>query len=389
VTLWSLSAKGVLRNKFRTVMTVIGGAIAVITFVMLRTVVHAWNISVEYAARDRLYAQNKTSLLLGLPIKYVDEIAQSVPGIRSATYCDWIGARWAKDASIFFANVACADNAFEVYPEILVDPAALTRWRGDKSGAIVGDLLAKKLGVRVGDTVTLQGSIYPGDWEFTVDGIYTAPQPSPVDRATFFFRWDYKNDRVASWQKNRAGLIFVRVDDPARSAQVGAAIDALFDDREAQTKTMSERAANISSLAGLSAVFDAVNIVSVVILVIMMLILGNTIAMGARERTTEYAVLRALGFQSSHIRKLIVGEALAVAALAGVIGVALAFPIVEWGMGRWLEENMGKFFPAFRVTPVTSMTALGATVLLGGLASFAPAVSAGRMKVVEALRHVA
>src|SRR5262249_4665491 len=153
---------------------------------------------------------------------------------------------------------------------------------------IVGDILAKKLNLKVGDTVVLTGSIYPGDWEFTIDGTYTAPPNSPMDRSTWFFHYDYLNDGAAPRQKNMIGWIITRVDDPAKSAQVSNAIDKLFDDSDTQTVTMSERAMNNGFLGGISAILDLLNVVSIIILLIMMLILGNTIAMGVRERTTEY-----------------------------------------------------------------------------------------------------
>ena len=389
MTLWSVAAKNTLRNKFRTTMTVLGGAVAVIAFIMLRTVLDAWNVGVEYAAKDRLGTRNKISFVIPLPKHYIDDVRNDIKGIKSASYCDWFGAKWPKDPNEFFANLACSDNIFESYPEMKVDPAVLERWKADKKGAIVGDVLAKKLGMHVGDKVVLTGSIYPGDWEFTVDGIYTAPAQSPVDRSTFFFHWDYKNEGAPAQMKNLIGWIVTRVDDPSQSAAVSASIDKLIDDRDMQTATMSERAMNNSFLGGISSILDALNIVSVIILVIMMLILGNTIAMAVRERTTEYGVLRALGFEPGHIRAFIVGEAITTSLLAGLVGVGLAYPFVQMGMGKWLEENMGQFFPYFRVNPMTALLALVLTVLLGAVATLLPAVRAGKMEVTEAHRRIA
>jgi putative ABC transport system permease protein len=388
VTLLEVAARNALRNKFRTFMTVLGGAVAVLAFVMLRTVLHAWNVGVEYAAKDRLATRHKVSFVIPLPKKYIDEVA-AVPGVKIATYMNWFGAKWPKDPNEFFATLAVADNVFEVYPEMQVAPAAMAQWKSDKKGAIVGDMLARKLGLHVGDKVVLTGTIYPGDWEYTVDGLYTAPEQSAVDRSSFYFHWDYMNDGALPRQKNYIGWILTRIDDASKGPAVSAAIDRLFDDRDVQTATMSERAMNNSFLGGISAILDALDIVSIIILLIMMLILGNTIAMGVRERTTEYGVLRALGFEPGHIRLFIVGEAVTVATIAALVGCVLAFPIVQMGMGKWLEENMGQFFPYFRVTLPTLAVALGLTVILGALASLIPAVRAGRMQVTEALRRIA
>jgi putative ABC transport system permease protein len=389
VTLLEVAAKNALRNKFRTSMTVLGGAVAVLAFILLRTILFAWTQGVEYAAKDRLATRHKVSLVIPLPKHYIDDIQSQVPGIKTAAYMNWAGAKWPKDPNAFFANIAVSDNFLDAYPEIKIDPDALERWRTDKQGAIVGIQLAQKLKLHVGDKVTLSGSIYPGDWAYNIDGIYSVPGQSAVDQGSFYFHWKYLNDGANERQKDKIGWIVTKVDDPSKSAQVSAAIDKLFDDADNQTVTMSELAMNRGFLGGMSAVLSALNVVSIIILVIMMLILGNTIAMGVRERTTEYGVLRALGFQPGHIRLFIIGEALTVALLAGIVGLLLSYPVVEAGMGRWLQENMGSFFPAVKISPVTSIAAITLTLVLGGLASLIPAIQAGRLHVTEALRRIA
>ncbi len=387
MTLWSVAARNLQRNKFRTFMSVLGGAVAIVAFVMLRTVLSAWNAGVEYAAKDRLATRNKVSFVIPLPKKYIDQI-RNVPGVTSASWMNWFGGKLAAYPDEFFANMAVADNAFDVYSEIKIDPAQLAAWKTDKTGAIVGDSLASKFHWKVGDKVVLAGTIYPGDWQFTVDGIYSVPKESSVPRTNFWFHWEYLNDSANVRQKDRIGWTVARIDDPSKSAAICDQIDKLFDDSDVQTETMSEQAMNNSFLGGISAVLDALNVVSVIILLIMMLILGNTIAMGVRERTTEYGVLRALGFQPAHIRSFIVGEALTLSLLAGVFGLLLSVPLVG-GLGKYLEENMGQFFPRFQMSPVTAIAAVTLTLGLGALASLIPAIRAGRMPVTDALRRIA
>jgi putative ABC transport system permease protein len=385
--LWKLVVRNLLRNKTRAALTVVGMAVAVVAFVLLRTIVESWNAAADHAAKDRLSTRNRVSFGLPLPKRYIEDIAK-VPGVKSTTHCDWFGARWPRAPNEFFANLACADDAFAVYPEIGIDPAALLRWKSDRKGAIVGDLLAKKFGWHIGDRITLEGTFYPGDWELTIDGIYTVPARSALDRATLFFRWDYKNDGVPERDRNTIGWIFTRVDEPSKSSAVSRAIDDLFAERDVQTLTMSERAANLSMLGAAGTVLRAIDVVSCIVLGIMMLLLGNTIAMGVRERTTEFAVLRVLGFGRKHIQAFVVGEALGLSLLAVVVGLALAFPIVDFGIGRILEENMGKFFPSFRMTPRTVLTAFTLTLCGGVLSAVVPAARAGRMQPAEAIRRV-
>jgi putative ABC transport system permease protein len=276
-----------------------------------------------------------------------------------------------------------------VYDEILVPQDQKEAWIGNRTGAVVGDALAKKMGWKVGDRVTLAGTIYPGDWEFQISGIYTAVRKS-VDRSSFMFHYDYLNDSpvVASQSaKDLVGWVVSRIDDPGRAAEISKAIDQHFDDRDVQTLSMSERAMNTSFIGMISAILKAVDGVSLVILLIMVLILGNTVAMGVRERTHEYGVLRAIGFLPKHLAVFVVGEAVTVSVAGGLLGIMIAYPFVEKGLGRFLEENLGAMFPFFQIDNNTIILAIILAVLLGAMAAAVPAYNASRLKVVDALRR--
>ncbi|WP_438023876.1 ABC transporter permease [Sorangium sp. So ce233] len=388
MNLVSVAARNVLRNKFRTLLTVIGAAVAVLAFVLLRTVLTAWNVAADHAAKDRIATRHKVSFILPLPKRYMDTVRE-VPGVTDGTFMNWFGGKDPRDASNFFGSMAVESATFfKVYDEMVVAPADMERWLGDRKGAIVGDVLANRLKVKVGDTVTLEGSIYPGPWQFNVSGIYTATRRS-IDRSQFIFHYDYLNESIPERDRDQIGWMAARIDDPSRSAEISAAIDKIFDEKDVQTATMSERAMNLSFMAMMSAVLTALEVVSIIILLIMMMILGNTIAMGVRERTREYGVLRALGFEPKHVRIFIVGEAATVGLLAGLVGLAISYPIVELGMGRWLEENMGGMFPYFRIDPVTMVTAVLLAMGLSLAASLIPAHRASKLSVTDALRRVA
>jgi putative ABC transport system permease protein len=367
---------------------VLGAAVAILAFVSLRTVLSAWSAAADYAAKDRLATRHKVSFVIPLPRRYIDDI-RNVPGVKQANFANWFGAKDPKDPNAFFASMAVETETFlQVYDELVVPTDQQQRWREDKKGAIVGDVLAKKMNLKVGDRLTLQGSIYPGDWEFNIDGIYTTTRKS-IDRSSFFFHWTYLNDSLPETRRDQIGWIATRIDDPAHSADISAAVDRLFDEKDVQTATMSERAMNLSFMGMLSAMLTALDVISLIILLIMMMMIGNTIAMGVRERTREYGVLQALGFRPAHIRMFVIGEAMALGLLAGVLGLALAIPVVEMGMGRWLEENMGAWFPYFRIDIKTYLAAIGFSALLSLVASLIPAVRAGKMSVASALRRVA
>lgn len=382
-----IAARNLLRNGTRTFLTILGSAVALVAFILLRTVLSAWNIGADYAAKDRLGTRHKVSFVMELPKRYVDDIRQ-VPGVKKATWANWFGAKDPRHPDEFFANLAVDGSSyFDVIDEMILSDEDRSRWLADRRGAIVGDVLAKKLGVKVGDKVTLEGSIYPGDWEFVVDGIYTASRKS-LDRSQFILHYEYLNDSLPADRKDQIGWIMTRIDDPSRSADIAQAIDRLFDEKDNQTVTMSERNMNVSFMAMFSAILTALDIVSLIILLIMMMILGNTIAMGVRERTREYAVLRAIGFMPSHIRLFVVGEAATLGLASGLAGVALGYPVVDRLMGRAIEENMGAWFPYFRVEPTTLVATVTVAVVLSTLAALVPGIQAGRIVVTEALRRV-
>jgi putative ABC transport system permease protein len=388
MTLTGLAVRNLARNRFRVVLTAVGVAIAIVAFLLLRTVIWAWASGAEFAAKDRVVTRHKVTFVMTLPKRYVEDV-QSAPHIKAVTWANWFGAKDPKHDDEFFSTLAVdAASYFVVYDEMKVSPEELDTFKHDRQGAIVGDVLAKKLGWKVGDKVVLQSGIYAGDWQFTIDAIYTATAKS-VDRSTLVFHWDYMNDALPPARRDHVGWIVSRVDDPSRVADIGVQLDKVFDDRDTQTLSQDERSFNTSFLAMFSAVLKAMDIVSAVVLLIMTLVLGNTIAMGVRERTGEYGVLRAIGFRPGHVALWVVAESLVTASIGGALGVALAWPFINLVVGRIIEESMGAIFPYFHLEPDNMLLAMILSAALGAAAAAIPAWRASQLRVVDAVRRVA
>jgi putative ABC transport system permease protein len=382
-----LAARNLTRNKLRVGLTVGGVAIAVVAFLLLRTVVWAWNAAAEASAKDRLATRHKISIILNLPKRYADDI-RAIPGVKVATWMTWFGAKDPKDEQNFFANMAVDEKTFlDVYTDADVPKDQVEAWKADPQGALIGSMLAKKMGLKLGDKVTLAGTIYPGDWTFNVRAIYTATSKA-IDSSQFFFHWDYLNNSLRETRRDQIGWVMSRIDDPSKGGDITAAIDKLFDDRDIQTMTQSEKALNNSFLAMFAAILTALDISSFVILLIMTLLLGNTIAMGVRERTFEYGVMRAIGFLPGHVLTAILLEAVFVGLLGGLVGLAIAYPVVQEGLGRFLEENMGGFFPYFRIQSLTALLAVVLAMGLGTISALLPAWRASKLSVTDALRRI-
>ena len=387
MNLASIALKNTRRNLFRTILTIAGVAVAMLAFLLLRTVLSAWLVGVEYSAKDRVATRHKVTFVMTMPKRYVDDI-RAMQGIKDVTWFNWFGAKLPGKEDQFFANMAIDPKSFfDVYDEISLPPEDKAHFIEDRRGAIVGSQIARQFGWKVGDHVTLEGTIFPGTWEFNIDGIYSATRKS-IDQSSFYFHWDYLNDSVSEASKEQVGWIASKVPDASQAANVAKRIDALFDVRDIQTLSMSERAMNTSFLGMMSTLLNAMQIVSIVILLIMMLILGNTIAMGVRERTHEYGVLRAIGFLPKHLTAFVLGEATLLGFIGGAAGVAVAFPLINQGVGRFMEENFTGFFPYFRVADHDVVISLVLSIALALVAAVVPARQASKLHVTDALRKL-
>jgi putative ABC transport system permease protein len=387
VNLGRVAVKNVGRNWFRAVLTILGVAVAMLAFVLLRTVLTAWTTSADYAAQDRVATRHKITFVMTLPKRYAEDV-RSIPGITDVSYFNWFGGRLPDREDAFFANMATDPKSFlRVYDEIAVPPAQKEAWFGNRRGALVGTQLARQFGWKVGDKVTLTGTIFPGNWEFVIEGIYSTKRKS-IDQSSFYFHWDYLNESVPAQMKDEIGWITTKVQSAGAAARVAKDIDRLFDSRDIQTLSMSERAMNTSFLGMLSTLLKAIDVVSIVILMIMMLILGNTIAMSVRERTQEYGVLRAIGFMPRHIAVLVLGEAMAIGLVGGLIGVGLGYPLINQGVGQFIEDNFTGFFPYFRVAERDALIAVAVAMVVAVVASALPAYGASKLNVIDALRRV-
>ncbi len=382
----ALAARNMGRHPLRTALTVAEVAVAVLAFLLLRTAVDAWHAGSDLAAHDRLGIRNRVSFTLVLPRSYADRLRQ-VDGVKAATFASWFNGRDPRQRRTVFTTLAVDPPSYlEVFDEIELNDAERQAWLADRQGAVLGDVLARQLGVQAGDTLTLAGTVYPGDWRFRIDGIYHTKRDSSI-RSQLLFHWDYLNQTVPEWRRERIGYLVARVTDPARAAEVGRAIDTVFESRDVRTLTMSERAVYTSFLGMLSSLLGALDAVSLVILAVMMLVVGNTIAMSVRERTSEHAVLRALGFRPRHLAALVVGEAALLAVLGGALGLAITYPLVGLGLGRWFESHMSGFFPYFRVGTGTAAIAMVLALSLGFVASLAPAWRVYRLSIAASLRR--
>ena len=382
---FKLIFKNALRHKLRTVLTIVGIAIAVMAFGLLRTVVTAWSAGVEASAANRLIARQAISFIFPLPYSYRDQIAK-IPGVDAVTYANWFGGVYI-DKNQFFARMAVdAETNFALYPEFLVPADQLTTFKRERNSCVVGSELAQRYNLKIGDAMQLDGDIYPGKWSFVVRGIYR-PRDKSTDATQMFFHWQYLDERIRQDDPPRAGNVgwyVVRISDPAKSGIISEQIDALFKNSRAETKTETERAFQQGFVASAGAIITAMNFMSFVIIGIILLVVGNTMIMSARERTREYAVFKTLGFSAGHLVGLILGESLLISALGGGLGLFVTYPFIA----AFAAVVPKGFFPVFNVESITVVLAVSSAILVGLLASLFPIQRALGTKIVDGLRHI-
>ena len=377
--------KNMLRHKLRTMLTIIGIAIAVVAFGLLRTVVTAWYAGVEGSSANRLITRHSVSFIFPLPLAYRDRIA-NVDGVERVTYANWFGGVYI-DKNQFFARLAIdAETFFDVYPELLVPKDQLDAFKKDRSGCIIGQQLVDRFNLKLGDVMPIEGDIYPGQWNFTVRGIYK-PRDKTTDPSNMLMQWQYLEEKVRADFPTRAGNVgwyIVEIKDPSKAAAISDKVDQFFKNSPAETKSETERAFQQDFMATVSAIITAMNVMSFVIIGIIMLVLGNTMIMAARERIREYSVLKTLGFSSLHLIGLIGGESLAIAVLGGAVGIALSYPMVA-GFEAALPKG---WFPIFNLETITLVLASSSALLVGILASIFPIQRALNTTIVDGLRQI-
>jgi putative ABC transport system permease protein len=286
----------------------------------------------------------------------------------------------------FFPNFAVdAETYLDLYPEFIVSPQEKKTFIRDRKAALIGRGLVDRFGWKIGDTVTLKGTIFPGQWEFVVRGIYRGAEKG-TDETQFLFHWDYLNESLKKTTPRRAdmaGVFIVGLEDPGRAAEVGLAIDALFKNSLAETLTETERSFQMSFVAMTGAIIAAIRIVSYVVIVIIMIVAANTMAMTERERISEYATMKTLGFGPPYIMGVVFGESVTIAMVGGLLGIALSFPA-----GGLIQQQLKQFFPVFSISAMTIWLELLAAATVGVVAALFPTWRAATINIAEGLRRI-
>jgi len=367
------------RHKLRTVLTILSVALALFLFASLRSVTTTLAATAQLGGARRLVTTNATGIVFVLPLAYGNRI-KALPGVTGLSWANWFGGRYG-DGKSFFANFAVdAESYLKMYPEFIIPADQKEAFLRDRTGALIGRRLLRQFGWKVGQNVTLQGTIFPGEWTFTVDAVYTPSDPSLGDDALVFHH-EYFDERIG--RAGIAGWYIVEIDDPAHAPQIAKAIDDMFRNSSAPTKTGTEKEFQASFATMWGNVSFLMSTIGLAVVFAILLVTANAMMMSARERTGEIAVLKTVGFSDRLLFALVMVEAGAMAltgAAIGLGGAKLLYPAINF--------NGAGFLPGFKVASNTLL--VGALIAVGLMlaSGLVPALRAARLPVVQALRHV-
>lgn len=383
--LLKLLLRNAFRHRLRTGLTILGLVVAITAFGLLRTLIGAWYAGVEASSSTRLVTRSAISLTFALPLSYAPRI-KAVDGVTTVSWANWFGGIYQSEKNFFPQFAVEPASYLQLYPEYVLKPEEKEAFIRDRQGAVVGRKLAAQYGWKIGDQIPLRGTIYPGTWTFTLRGIWTGAE-AKTDENQMLVHYDLVNESIKQRFPGRGdstGAFIVGIDQPANAALISQRIDAEFHNSLAETLTETEAAFQLSFVSMSDAILAAIQAVSFIIIVIIMAVMANTMTMTARERLSEYATLKALGFPPRFVVALLFGESLLIAVIGGALGLLATFPAVAG-----IAHALGSFLPAFHITPLTMGLQIGAALLVGTVAAAWPAWRMSHIDIVSGLRFMA
>jgi len=371
------------RKKARLILTIGSFAVALFLFTFLAVVKNAFSRGTELAGADRLVIINRAGLIQTIPLAYRDKIL-AIQGVKALTHNNWFGGVYQDEKNFFPQFVIDPENQRQVMTEMKVPDDQWKNFVNDRQGAVVGAGLAKRFGWKIGDRIPLKNALYgpTKTWEFNLDGIYKNDHPGG-DESQFWLQWKYFDENIPSVIKGSIGWYVLKLDNPDDAVRVAKAIDTEFANSSTETKTETESAFQAGFAKQLGNIEFLILTIGGVVFFTLLLVTGNTMAISVRERTSELAVLKAIGFTDRFVLFFVLAESLVIALIGGLIGLGLAILAIP-AVGAALNGLM----PPLVLSAVMLLIGLGFALLVGAASGLLPGLGAMRLRVVDALRRV-
>jgi len=374
--------KNVWRKKIRTSLTILSVFVAFLLFSLLSAIGYAFKGGIDVADAERLIVIEKVSLINPLPISYLNRIA-STDGVAAVTHATWFGGYYQEPQNQFGQFPVDPETYVAMYPEFELPPAQLEAWKKNRVGAIVGQELATAYGWKVGDRIPIQATIWTrkdGErtWEFDLEGIFSTSDPRGSS-ALMLFHYDYF-DEARAFGQGTTGWYILRVAKGADPVQVANAIDLQFANSPAETDTSTEAAFAQSFTKQFGNIAMIVTLILGAVFFTLLLVSGNTMSQSVRERISELAVLKTLGFADRSVLGIVLSESILIMLMGGLLGLGLG-----WMLVQGIAKQFAAFLPGVFLSPVAIITGIALMVAAGVAAGIFPAVKAMRLSIIDAL----
>jgi putative ABC transport system permease protein len=369
------------RKKFRFVLTLGSFGVALFLFGFLAVIRLGFGGGIEdVAGADRVVVLSRSGFVQLLPQSYQERMMR-IPGVKAVTFDQWFGGIYQDEKNGVAEFAIDVANQRKVFPEMKVPDDQWENFVKDRRGAIIGAALAKRFGFKVGDHIPIKGTIFPGTWDFNVDGIYHG-RPNKDDETQFWFQWDYLQERVREGIKGQVGWYTVRIANPNDATRVSKAIDAEFANSPYETHSDPESVFFANWVKQFGNVQLLILSIGGVVFFTLLLVTGNTMAIAVRERTTELAVLKAVGYSDRFVMMFVLAESLVIALIGGGLGLLVVKVLTMF----W--NPLPGVMQIFYLSPEAIAAGLLLTLAVGAVSGLIPAIGAMRLRVVDALRRV-
>ena len=370
------------RKKVRLMLTIGSFAVALILFAFLAVVRDAFNRGADVAGADRLVVINRTSIINLIPLSYRDKILR-IPGVTYVTHNNWFGGIYQEEKNFFPQFVIDPQSQREVFPELIVPDDQWKAFLNDRQGAVAGAKTAERFHWKIGDRIPIKTTLYGGGaWEFNLVGIYHGKRPQD-DETQFWFQWDYFEEKIPQAIKGQIGWYVLRVSNPDDAPRIAKAIDAEFANSPNETKTQTESAFAANWVKQFGNIQTLILSIGTVVFFTLILVTGNTMAIAVRERTSELAVFKAIGYSDRFVLFFVLAEAVLISVIGALIGVGLALLLIP-ALGKALSGLL----PSIVLAPSMLVFGFAIAVFTGLLSGLLPGIGAMQLRVVNALRRV-
>jgi len=379
--------RNLLRHPLRTALTTLSVALSIFLVCAVLTLPAALNALFERTASStRISVHHEAGLSYWLPLSYVQRV-KAIPGVAAVNQFTWFGGIYDEPRNMFPNFAVDPETVAEVWPDYRIDPGALERFRRIRNGALVGEETFRRFGWRLGQEVTLRGTIFPVNLTLQIVGVI----PASGNPVMLWFHRTYLEEAMEPYGGLRlVGMLWLRADRPEAVDGILRQVDAMFRNAEAQVTAETEQAFFASFLSSFRELVRLVLAVGVLVVGAVVLIAANTAAMGVRERIPEIAILKSLGFRRRPILVALLAESTLIGLVGGILGAGGAYGILtalalagKTGAGGFLGPLSG-----FRMSPQVALQGVAISVIVGFVAGAIPARNGARLNVVEALRRL-